>query len=64
MPVGHQQGVQILRRKDSRQPAQDARAEIQLQRQAAGFYAHLGWRETGPDFDEAGIPHVPMEKTL
>ena len=27
------------------------------------YYAHLGWRETGPDFDEAGIPHVPMENT-
>ena len=34
------------------------------QRQAAGFYAKLGWRETGPDFDEAGIPHVRMEKRL
>ena len=34
------------------------------QRQAAGFYAKLGWHETGPDFDEAGIPHVRMEKPL
>ena len=34
------------------------------QRQAAGFYAKLGWRETGSDFDEAGIPHVRMEKRL
>ncbi len=37
---------------------------MESQRQAAGFYARLGWRETGPDFDEAGIPHVKMEKTL
>lgn len=37
---------------------------MEAQRQAAGFYARLGWRETGPDFDEAGIPHVKMEKTL
>ena len=27
-------------------------------------YARLGWHETGPDFDEAGIPHVRMEKSL
>ena len=37
---------------------------MEAQRQAAGFYARLGWRETGPDFDEAGIPHVKMEKEL
>ena len=37
---------------------------MEAQRQAAGFYARLGWRETGPDFDEAGIPHVRMEKGL
>ena len=37
---------------------------MEAQRQAAGFYARLGWRETDPDFDEAGIPHVKMEKTL
>ncbi len=35
---------------------------MDAQRQAEGFYARLGWRETGPDFDEAGIPHVRMEK--
>ncbi len=37
---------------------------MEAQRQAAGFYARLDWRETGPDFDEAGIPHVRMEKEL
>ncbi len=37
---------------------------MEAQRQAAGFYARLGWRETGPDFDEAGIPHVIMEKEI
>ena len=37
---------------------------MEAQRQAAGFYAKLGWRETGSDFDEAGIPHVRMEKRL
>ena len=35
---------------------------MEAQRQAAGFYARLGWRETEPDYDEAGIPHVRMEK--
>ena len=29
---------------------------MDARRQAAGFHAHLGWRETGPDFDGAGIP--------
>ena len=37
---------------------------MEAQRQAVGFYARLGWHETGPDFDEAGIPHVKMEKEL
>ena len=28
---------------------------------AAGRAAHSGWRETGLDFEEAGIPHVPKK---
>ena len=28
---------------------------------AAGRAAHPGWRETGLDFEEAGIPHVPKK---
>ena len=37
---------------------------MEAQRQAAGFYARLGWHEASPHFDEAGIPHVRMEKGL
>ena len=35
---------------------------MEAQRQAADFYVRLGRQERGPDFDEAGIPHVRMEK--
>jgi predicted GNAT family N-acyltransferase len=28
------------------------------------FYERLGYRSTGPTFDEAGIDHVRMELTL
>jgi len=33
---------------------------LSAQRSAAGFYARLGFEERGPDFEEAGIPHVEM----
>ena len=31
---------------------------------AVGFYEKLGYRPTGAEFSEVGIPHVRMEKTL
>lgn len=31
---------------------------------AVEFYLGLGWRRTGPEFMEAGIEHVRMEKDL
>ena len=31
---------------------------------AHGFYQHAGYRDHGPIFDEAGIPHVEMRKLL
>lgn len=38
--------------------------ELHAQTQAAGFYARRGYERTGAPFDEAGIPHVHMERHL
>ncbi len=44
----------------------EGQRELVLHAQAAvvGFYEKLGWRSVGPIFEEAGIPHQKMEKTL
>ncbi len=46
--------------------ARRGRSEIVLgaQVQALGFYQSLGYEAYGPEFDEAGIPHRMMRKTL
>jgi predicted GNAT family N-acyltransferase len=36
------------------------RASLHAQIQAAGFYRRFGFSERGPEFLEAGIPHVEM----
>ena len=33
------------------------------QTHAKGFYERAGYRAEGPEFDDAGIPHVSMRKT-
>jgi predicted GNAT family N-acyltransferase len=38
--------------------------ELHAQLTAKPFYARLGYREEGEVFEEAGIPHVTMRKTL
>jgi predicted GNAT family N-acyltransferase len=38
--------------------------EVHAQLTARPFYARLGYREEGEVFEEAGIPHVTMRKTL
>ncbi len=38
------------------------RIRLHAQRQAAGFYRQLGYRQVGTPFKEAGIPHIAMEK--
>ncbi len=38
----------------------DREVLLHAQRSAAGFYARLGFAARGPEFDEAGIPHVEM----
>ena len=40
------------------------RAELGAQIQAIGFYEALGFTAYGPDYDDAGIPHRDMERSL
>ena len=37
---------------------------LSAQTQAVGFYQRLGYTEHGEEFDDAGLPHVWMTKTL
>lgn len=37
---------------------------LHAQLRAARFYQGLGWRPSGSDFEEAGIPHRRMTKSL
>ncbi|HWP19801.1 MAG TPA: YbgC/FadM family acyl-CoA thioesterase [Burkholderiaceae bacterium] len=39
-------------------------AVLHAQTSAAAFYARAGFAPRGPEFDEVGIPHVEMVKTL
>jgi predicted GNAT family N-acyltransferase len=39
-------------------------AVLHAQLHAEPFYARAGYHRHGPEFDEAGIPHVEMRKTL
>jgi predicted GNAT family N-acyltransferase len=37
---------------------------LHAQRPVEGFYERLGYRTTSDEFEEAGIPHVAMERRL
>jgi predicted GNAT family N-acyltransferase len=39
-----------------------ASARLNAQAYAAGFYRRFGFEIAGPEFIEAGIPHVPMQR--
>lgn len=41
-----------------------ARIELHSQIPAKGFYGNLGYKETGEEFIEAGIPHQKMFRNL
>ena len=41
-----------------------SRIELHAQTQAAGFYTRYGCVAEGPEFMEAGIPHIRMTRTL
>ena len=38
--------------------------KLHSQTHAAGFYRRLGYERRGEEFEEAGIPHVEMRKSL
>ena len=38
--------------------------KLHAQTRAAGFYRGLGYERYGEEFEEAGIPHVAMKKSL
>lgn len=38
--------------------------KLHSQTRAADFYRELGYERRGPEFEEAGIPHVEMRKSL
>ena len=40
------------------------RLKLHAQTRAAGFYETVGYERYGEEFEEAGIPHVAMEKEL
>jgi predicted GNAT family N-acyltransferase len=40
----------------------DASVRLNAQTSAAGFYRRFGFAPSGPDFIEAGILHVPMQR--
>ena len=40
------------------------RARLNAQTDAAGFYRRYGFEVEGPEFMEAGIAHVPMQRDL
>ena len=42
----------------------DREAMLHAQLSAASFYGRAGFATRGPVFDEAGIPHVEMVRTL
>ena len=42
----------------------DAEIVLHAQTHAVGFYRKLGFTPRGPQFDEAGIPHVEMARRL
>lgn len=41
-----------------------ARVRLNAQISAAGFYRRYGFEVSGPEFMEASIPHVPMQRDL
>lgn len=40
----------------------DRACVLDAQSYLAGFYTRLGFRQTGPEFLDDGIPHVPMRR--
>jgi predicted GNAT family N-acyltransferase len=62
---GSQLGAQVLNALTEKARARgDREVLLHAQRSAAGFYAKSGFLERGEPFDEVGIAHIEMFKTL
>ena len=62
---GSQLGAQVLNALTEKARARgDREVLLHAQRSAAGFYAKSGFSERGEPFDEVGIAHIEMFKTL
>jgi YbgC/YbaW family acyl-CoA thioester hydrolase len=62
---GSQLGRQVLDALTAKAKARgDKEVILHAQRSAAGFYAKSGFQERGEPFDEVGIAHIEMFKTL
>ena len=60
---GH--GATVLRALEVHARARGDRAvSLHAQRSAERFYARLGYQPSGEPFDEAGIPHLEMQRSL
>lgn len=51
--------MRILMQKAVQLGAQEV--HVGAQRQAEGFYLRLGFTPCGPEYDDEGVPHVPMK---
>ena len=62
---GHGVGAALLQRLVAMARDQGfGRVVLNAQTHATGFYERHGFLATGPEFDEAGIPHRTMERVL
>lgn len=63
--VGRGFGSRILRELEDRLRKEGVHhVRLHARTSAAGFYRKAGYVEAGPEFEEVGIPHVRMEKSL
>lgn len=58
-------GRELMRAVEERARAQAfSTIKLHAQTRVAGFYRRLGYERRGEEFEEAGIPHVEMRKSL
>lgn len=58
-------GAQLVREIESRAASRElGQIALSAQTQAISFYERLGYTPHGPDFDDAGLPHRWMARTL
>ncbi len=62
---GRRVGAALLDRLEARARERGfAGIELHAQEHARGFYARAGYRVVGEPYEEAGIPHISMERSL